>query len=136
MPRTKTTFDNITDSQITCLRDEAGMVGDEEMVVLCDKALLQRDEAARRECAKAISNAEAMEDERDEPCLCGACNGSGEGRYDGSTCYACGGSGELRDREAEYDRECERADYERDLAKDRDLDGTYDDGFIDDDLPF
>lgn len=28
----------------------------------------------------------------DEP-LCGSCNGSGEGQYDGTTCHACGGTG-------------------------------------------
>lgn len=60
--------------------------------------------------------------------LCGSCNGSGEGMYDGSTCCHCGGSGEERDYEAEYDDECARGDYKRDLAKD--------DRFIDDDLPF
>ena len=26
--------------------------------------------------------------------ICEACNGSGEGRNEGSTCYKCGGSGE------------------------------------------
>jgi len=34
------------------------------------------------------------EDEDEEFGICGACNGSGEGMYDGSTCYACGGAGE------------------------------------------
>lgn len=39
---------------------------------------------------------EHMEEEEfdeDEEDLCGQCNGSGEGMYDGSTCRSCGGSG-------------------------------------------
>ena len=28
--------------------------------------------------------------------ICPACNGSGEGRYDGSTCSNCRGTGEVR----------------------------------------
>jgi DnaJ-class molecular chaperone len=31
----------------------------------------------------------------DEP-ICSACNGSGEGMYDGSTCYKCKGYGHER----------------------------------------
>ena len=41
----------------------------------------------------------------DEPLLCGDCNGSGEGRYDGSSCFSCKGSGEIPAR-----REDEEAD--------------------------
>jgi hypothetical protein len=43
------------------------------------------------------------EEEEDE--ICGSCNGSGEGRYDGSTCYSCKGSGEVGKRgpEPDYD---------------------------------
>lgn len=33
--------------------------------------------------------------EAEESRVCGACNGSGEGRYDGSRCYTCHGSGEV-----------------------------------------
>ncbi len=29
-----------------------------------------------------------------EMAICPACNGSGEGQYDGTTCSTCGGSGE------------------------------------------
>jgi hypothetical protein len=36
-----------------------------------------------------------------EPLLCNACNGSGEGRYDGTTCSCCRGSGEERVRDAD-----------------------------------
>lgn len=30
-----------------------------------------------------------------EPGICPACNGSGEGQYDGSRCNACKGKGEI-----------------------------------------
>ena len=30
-----------------------------------------------------------------EPTICGSCNGSGEGLFDGTRCYACKGCGEL-----------------------------------------
>ena len=36
---------------------------------------------------------EIPEDEDDDEPICSACNGSGEGMYDGSTCYKCHGSG-------------------------------------------
>jgi len=72
-----------------------------------------------------------------EPMICGCCNGSGEGRTDGSTCGACRGSGEFRDLEAEREREAERADYLYDQAKDRDLERALDNEcYPDDDLPF
>ena len=85
--------------------------------------------------------AEVADDDDDGPCLCSHCNGSGEGRYDGSTCQACRGSGEVRDLEAERDREADRADYLYDQMKDDRMmaqyeDSRLDDGFIDDDLPF
>jgi hypothetical protein len=35
------------------------------------------------------------EDPDYEPGLCGTCNGSGEGQYEGTKCHACGGKGEL-----------------------------------------
>jgi hypothetical protein len=34
-----------------------------------------------------------VEPEDDEDDICSACNGSGEGMYDGSTCYKCHGYG-------------------------------------------
>jgi len=34
-------------------------------------------------------------DDEDEGMICPACNGSGEGGYDGSTCSRCGGYGEI-----------------------------------------
>jgi hypothetical protein len=40
------------------------------------------------------------EDLLDEEPLCSACNGTGEGQYDGSRCYSCKGSGvERRERD-------------------------------------
>ena len=36
---------------------------------------------------------EIEDDSYDEPELCGACNGSGEGQYEGSRCYVCHGKG-------------------------------------------
>jgi len=33
------------------------------------------------------------DDSDDEPELCSACNGSGEGQYEGSRCYVCHGKG-------------------------------------------
>lgn len=45
-----------------------------------------------------------------EPELCTACNGSGEGQYDGTRCPYCKGSGTLRFEEEEEDRR----DYELD----------------------
>ena len=44
---------------------------------------------------------EQFDDEPDLPTgetesvICGDCNGSGEGMYDGSTCRTCGGEGEV-----------------------------------------
>ena len=35
-------------------------------------------------------------DDDDEPAICGSCNGSGEGQYDGTRCTACGGRGTER----------------------------------------
>jgi hypothetical protein len=41
------------------------------------------------------------DDDDDYECICGHCNGSGEGMYDGTTCSACGGSGIERDDDDE-----------------------------------
>ena len=38
---------------------------------------------------------EEHDDDEDEGMICPACNGSGEGMYDGSTCSRCGGYGEI-----------------------------------------
>lgn len=43
------------------------------------------------------------EDDDDEDDICSACNGSGEGMYDGSTCYKCHGHGHERpERDEDY----------------------------------
>jgi hypothetical protein len=52
--------DSITDKQIKQLRDGASQAGDTKQVKLCDAAL-NGNSKARAECAKAISNAKAMD---------------------------------------------------------------------------
>jgi len=42
-----------------------------------------------------------------EMVICGDCNGSGEGMYDGSRCRTCGGSGEV---EVDVDLDAEDGD--------------------------
>lgn len=42
--------------------------------------------------------------------LCVTCNGSGEGRYDGTRCWSCKGSGEFRI----YDEDEPIEEYEND----------------------
>ncbi len=37
--------------------------------------------------------------------ICGACNGSGEGRFDGTTCHECRGWGEVPSEELENEEE-------------------------------
>ena len=54
---------------------------------------------------------------QDDDELCGRCNGSGEGMYDGTRCGACGGSGIERDYESDYERRCEAADRYNDERK-------------------
>lgn len=39
-------------------------------------------------------HAELVEGSDDEPGICPACNGSGEGQHEGTRCYHCKGSGE------------------------------------------
>lgn len=48
----------------------------------------QNIEYARDDIAEQITQDEQEEDE-----LCGNCNGSGEGMYEGTRCYVCKGSG-------------------------------------------
>lgn len=54
----------------------------------------------------------------DEPELCGQCNGSGEGMYDGSRCGTCRGSGVIQHREEED------PDDQRDRMRDAEWDGS------------
>jgi len=42
-----------------------------------------------------VDNHRDCEEKEDEDEICGRCNGSGEGMYDGSTCSACKGAGEI-----------------------------------------
>lgn len=37
-----------------------------------------------------------QEDEEDEEQICSACNGSGEGMYEGTRCWSCHGKGILK----------------------------------------
>lgn len=71
---TKTTIETITDEQIMDLASEARRQGDDAMVHVCFVALGEREpgtggqqwprsqEQAREECARVISDAEAMQD--------------------------------------------------------------------------
>jgi hypothetical protein len=52
----------IDDTQIEQLRDAAGQAGDLDLVKVCDRALDDGDEDARRRCAEVIDAARAMED--------------------------------------------------------------------------
>lgn len=40
-----------------------------------------------------------VENDYDGPNICVSCNGSGEGRYDGTRCSVCGGSGMIDNEE-------------------------------------
>jgi hypothetical protein len=65
---------------------------------LANRALLALDEDDFPELRQDLRDALGIEDEEDdddEP-ICSACNGSGEGMYDGSTCYKCRGYGHER----------------------------------------
>lgn len=52
------TTETLTDDMITGLRRESAAAGDEMQVEFCDDAL-DGDEAARAECAQALTNARA-----------------------------------------------------------------------------
>jgi len=62
---------------------------------------------------RTLAELEDDEDEDEESGICGACNGSGEGMYDGSTCYSCGGAGEACNSCGRGPRQCRcRDDYD------------------------
>ena len=44
-----------------------------------------------------LEDIKEVREERDED-YCGSCNGSGEGRYDGSVCPSCKGSGMVKNK--------------------------------------
>ena len=59
------------------------------------------------------------EPEPDEAAICIACNGSGEGQYDGTRCRSCGGSGVERTYRDEPDWDAMRKDrIEREMLVD------------------
>ena len=69
--------------------------------------------------------------ETDEGGICSACNGSGEGQYDGTTCSSCGGSGEEHSNhdQDDYDGPEYEPDemYEEEVDEAFDLNNGYDD---------
>ena len=68
-------------------------------------SMLQSDgyeEADIAQMLTAMNDHLANMDNDDEGGICPACNGSGEGMYDGSSCHSCGGSGVERG-ERDYD---------------------------------
>jgi len=54
-------------------------------------------------CAAITQAVELAEQAQNEPSICTACNGSGEGMYDGTRCRSCGGSGTERTERDEPD---------------------------------
>ena len=54
-------------------------------------------------CAAITQAVELAEQAQNEPSICLACNGSGEGMYDGTRCRSCGGSGVERTERDEPD---------------------------------
>ena len=61
----------------------------ERMAAALDPRFIANDEPN-----EADETDEDEEEEADEPGYCSACNGSGEGSYDGSVCRSCKGRGE------------------------------------------
>ena len=61
-------------------------------------------------CAAITQAVELAEQAQNEPSICIACNGSGEGMYDGTRCRSCGGSGTERTERDEPDWDALRKD--------------------------
>ena len=61
-------------------------------------------------CAAITQAVELAEQAQNEPSICTACNGSGEGMYDGTRCRSCGGSGTERTERDEPDWDALRKD--------------------------
>ncbi len=74
------------------------------------------DDRVARHLSYLAASGEPEEEEGDE--ICGQCNGSGEGMYDGSRCSACGGSG-VEGTLTEEDREDALADAHQEREYDR-----------------
>ena len=73
-----------------------------------DNRLRQVDQALGADemlavCAAITQAVELAEQAQNEPSICTACNGSGEGMYDGTRCRSCGGSGTERTERDEPD---------------------------------
>lgn len=91
-------------------------------VDLSDPEVCGDDDALYCErCGDAIDGEDGVEvngemvcqtcaDKHDGPHICGQCAGSGEGQYDGTMCRACHGTGEAIDRDAQLDRDEQRAE--------------------------
>lgn len=86
-----------------------------ELAALCQGMHPTLDVCARGPLLAAQND----EPEPDETAICIACNGSGEGMYDGTRCRSCGGSGVDRAVEDDTrDWDAERKDrIERDLME-------------------
>ena len=61
---------------------------------LHDKDLLIKAQAER--ITYLTDRLTYIDEEEREYDLCGRCDGSGEGSYDGSSCASCGGEGEVK----------------------------------------
>ena len=75
--------------------------------LLPGKSLTKTDKYTKEDVYKNDDENEDMDeyDDNDEPDICGSCNGSGEGMYDGSTCSTCRGKGVIfsrRDDPSDY----------------------------------
>lgn len=75
------------------------VLDDNEKIIFCES----RDEDLIDEFAHEMKNllewlensvrVSYIEHEEDMDMICNVCNGSGEGKYEGTSCYACRGSG-------------------------------------------
>lgn len=63
-------------------------------------------------------------EEEEEPEICGGCNGSGEGQYEGLKCSTCGGSGQ-KETEAQRAAREDEDDHAESIREDREKDGWY-----------
>ena len=71
-------------------------------------------------CAAITQAVELAEQAQNEPSICTACNGSGEGMYDGTRCRSCGGSGVERTERNEQDWDAMRKERAEWAAMNRD----------------
>ena len=92
-------INNILDNDGWCKIEveEVSLDDDEDEEYIRIVASLFRDKVIIR---YEMEEEEEYEEEEDQ--ICGHCNGSGEGMWDGSTCSICGGDGVIKD-ERDYD---------------------------------